>query len=257
MRAHYEQKLKQEFVGVRIFVRDGIPEMAEAILATDLAELTGPVGENTGKAGVGQFGIVGVAAAVKAAADGPAAVDAVFGLGIQAESVLGLKEIRGRNLVSGTPEEFVAEKEGVIDGAAKRLPAESGVGAVEIGDEIIRVEEGAHAGIVVAAGVRNTEVEVGGFAEVAVGAQMAYDADVLAAGGLENVGGIAAENLRGTFKEPVLRSGQETRQREACVVDAILAANEIVGGQRPVDEGQGVIVDGVDISEIGEHLSNL
>src|SRR5213083_1184998 len=92
--------------------------MAITILATDLAELAGPIGENTGKTSVRQVGVGGATAAIEAAADSPAAIDAVFGIGIETESVLGLKDVKRRKLVAGAPEEFVAEEEGVVDGAA-------------------------------------------------------------------------------------------------------------------------------------------
>src|SRR5256885_6360308 len=53
--------------------------------STDLTELARPVGENTGKAGVRQVSVGGVAGAVKASTDGPAPVHAIIGRGIQAE----------------------------------------------------------------------------------------------------------------------------------------------------------------------------
>src|SRR6266851_5179054 len=71
--AHHEEKLEQKLVGVREVTGIRQREMSEAVLATDLAKLAGPVGKNSGKAGVGEIGVVGVAAAVEAAADGPAA----------------------------------------------------------------------------------------------------------------------------------------------------------------------------------------
>src|SRR6266404_1152636 len=109
MRTHHKEKLKQEFVGVRIIGCDRIGEMPEAVLASDLAELAGPVGEDSGKAGIRQICVGGVTAAVKAAADGPAAVGAVFGVGIEAEGMLGLENSGGRNLVARAPEKFIAE----------------------------------------------------------------------------------------------------------------------------------------------------
>src|SRR6266850_1726898 len=109
MRTHHKEKLKQEFVGVRVVGCDRIGEMPEAVLAADLAELAGPVGEDSGKAGIRQICIRWVTAAVKAAADGPAAVGAVFGVGIETEGMLGLEKGGGRNLVAHAPEKFIAE----------------------------------------------------------------------------------------------------------------------------------------------------
>src|SRR6266850_4439367 len=109
VRTHHKEKLKQEFVGVRIIGCDRIGEMPEAVLAADLAELAGPVGEDSGKAGIRQICIRCVTAAVKAATDGPAAVGAVFGVGIETEGMLGLENSGGRNLVARAPEKLIAE----------------------------------------------------------------------------------------------------------------------------------------------------
>src|SRR5258708_5211363 len=75
MRAHHEQKLEEKFVGIGGTIVWHVPQMAITILATDLAELAGPIGENTGKTGVRQAGIRSAAAAIEAATKCPAAVD--------------------------------------------------------------------------------------------------------------------------------------------------------------------------------------
>src|SRR2546426_8942762 len=100
--------------------------MAIAILATDLAELAGPIGENTGKTSVRQVGICGAAAAIEATAESPAAVYAGFGIRIEAERMLGLGNIKGGELGSSAPEKFGAEEERKGDGAAGRPPTERG-----------------------------------------------------------------------------------------------------------------------------------
>src|SRR5437899_2947845 len=231
--------------------------MAITILATNLAKLAGPIGENTGKTSVRQAGVGGAAAAVETATDSPAAIDAIFGIGIEAESVLGLKNVKRRKLVAGAPEEFSAEQERMVDGAAERLPTESGVSRIKVGQKIRGVKNrAADAGGVVAASVGTAEVDVGRFAEVAVEAKMADNAGVLAAVGGENVTRIASENLGRSLEEPVFRGGQEARKGNAGIVDAVFAADEIVGHQRPVDERQGMIVDGVDLAEFGAHFSH-
>src|SRR5438132_4836015 len=143
--------------------------MAITILATDLAKLAGPIGENTGKTGVRQAGIGGAAAAVEAAAQSPAAVDAIFGIGIEAESVLGLEDVKRRKLVPDAPEQFRAEEERMVDGAAERLPTKRGVSGIEVREEICRVKGGAaDAGSGVAAGVGGEEKDVVGFVEEVV-----------------------------------------------------------------------------------------
>src|SRR5436309_451841 len=145
----------------------------------------------------------------------------------------------------------------MVDGAAEGLPTESGVSRIKVGQKIRGVKNrAADAGSVVAASVGTAEVDVGRFAEVAVEAKMDDNAGVLAAVGGENVTRIAAENLGRSLEEPVFRGGQEARKGNAGVVDAVFAADEIVGHQRPVDERQGVIVDGVDLAEFGAHLAD-
>src|SRR5437762_8396741 len=78
VRAHHEKKLEQKLIGVGEARIGDVPQMAVTILATDLAELTRPIRQNTGKTGVRQTSVGGPGAAVEAATDGPAAVDAVF-----------------------------------------------------------------------------------------------------------------------------------------------------------------------------------
>src|SRR2546422_1921212 len=122
--AHHEQELEQKFVGVGEAIVGHIPQMAVTILATDLAELAGPIGENTGKTSVRQVGICGAAAAVEAAPDSPAAVYAGFGLGIKAENGLGLEGGGQGNLIACAPEEVGAGQKRGIKGAGERLPTE-------------------------------------------------------------------------------------------------------------------------------------
>src|SRR5439155_12162746 len=183
--------------------------MAITILATDLAELAGPIGEDTGKTGVRQAGIRSAAAAIEAATKCPAAVDAVFGVGVKAESVLGLEDVgvgQG-NLVASAPKEFVAEEEGVVDGAAERLPTESGISGIKVGQEISRIKGSApDSSGVVAAGIGAAKIDIGRFAKVAVKTEMAHDADILAAVGRKYIAGVATVDLGGSLKEPVFRS---------------------------------------------------
>src|SRR5260370_28374975 len=91
VRAHHKKELEKNFIGIRKISGTG-RQMSEAVLTTDLAELAGPIGEDTGKAGIRQTGIGGVAAAVEASADGPAAIHAVFRGGLHAKSMLRLEK---------------------------------------------------------------------------------------------------------------------------------------------------------------------
>src|SRR5713101_5664846 len=145
--------------------------MAEAVLAADLAEFAGPVGQDRGKAGVGEAGVGSAAAAVKSPADGPAAVRPVIQGGVEAESTLDLEKARRGELVAVAPEKFAAPNDRVVDGAAQGFPAQGGIRAVEVCEEIA-------ADIVVAAGVGEADIHVGGLAEVLVDAEMLDRADV-------------------------------------------------------------------------------
>src|SRR2546423_468141 len=109
MRAHHEKKLKQEFVGVRKIAWISEREMPEAVLSADLAELAGPIGKNTGKAGVGEVGGRGLTAAVKPPANGPTAIQTIFRGRVHAEGVLSLESIEGGELVASAPDHLRPE----------------------------------------------------------------------------------------------------------------------------------------------------
>src|SRR6266403_4663808 len=128
--------------------------MPVAILATDLAELAGPVGEDTRKTGVGEIAIVGMAAAIEATANGPAAIESIFGMSVHAEGVLRLKNSGRRELIASAPEKFGAEEKRFVDGAAQRLPAEGGVSGVKIGEKCGGIG-GEFSGVVVAVSIRD------------------------------------------------------------------------------------------------------
>src|SRR5215468_1288217 len=224
VRAHHEKELKEYFVRIGITQSLVVPKMSVAILRTDLAELAGPIGEDTGKPGVRQIGVNGVARAVKTATERPTAIQAVFRRGIQPERMLDLKNVQWRKLVAIAPEKFGAEKERFVNCAAQRLPAERRVRTIKIGGEVFRIECGVNSSIVVAAGVRNPEIDVRRFGQVAIGAQMADDANVLPAVGTENIAGVAAIDLGRAFGEPIFGRGQETSKRDSCVIYAIFAS---------------------------------
>src|SRR5258708_22533838 len=137
VRAHHKKELEKNFIGIRKISGTG-RQMSEAVLPTDLAELAGPIGEDTGKAGIRQTGVGGVAAAVEASADGPTAIDAVFRGGEHATSMLRLEKIRdcGRELVTRAPEQLGTEQEGFVDSAAERPPADGRVSALPISQEV-------------------------------------------------------------------------------------------------------------------------
>src|SRR5712664_1876311 len=144
----------------------------------------------------------------------------------------------------------------MVDGAAERLPAEGGIGGIEVGEKVFGIKRCSDSSGVVAAGVGTAEINIGRFAEVTVEAKMADNTEILAVVGGENVTGVAAVNLGRSLEEPVFRSGQEPRKGDAGIVNAVLTADQIVGHQRPVNERQRVIVDRVDLAKFCAHLAD-
>src|SRR5262249_15606690 len=138
-------------------------------------ELAGPIGKNTGKARVGQIRICSVAAPVEASANRPPPVQTVFGRSVQAEGMLRLESIQRRQLVASAPEQLRAEQEILINGAAQRLPAQCSVRRVDIGEKGRWIRRGCDARTV-SARVGDTEIEIGRFAQVTIGADMPDDA---------------------------------------------------------------------------------
>src|SRR5205823_1398187 len=209
VRAHHEYKLEKELIGIGVASIGSVPQMSVAILATDLAELARPVGQDTGKTTIRQARVRGAAAAIEASADRPAAVRAVLRRRVHAESVLRLENVHRGKLVPGAPEKFGTEQERMIDSAAKRLPAKRCVRAIEIGNEVVRIERCSDAGIVVATGIRTAKINVGRFAKVTVKTKMPDGAHVLPLIGGENIRRITTVHLGGSLEKPVLRRGEE------------------------------------------------
>src|ERR1700730_19143227 len=228
--------------------------MPEAVLAADLTELARPVGNNTGKAGVGQMSIAGTAAPIEAPPDGPAAIHTVFGRGVQAKSVLRLENAEWRELIARAPEQLRAEQEILINGATQWLPAEGSVRSVQVGEE---TGTGVEPQVAVTSRIGKAEIEVGRFGQIRVAAEVADDAQILAPVGHKHGRGIAAKDLRGALEEPFLGGGKKAGDREAGIVDAVFPANEIVGRERTVDVGERMVVNGIDLAEIGAHLADL
>src|ERR1700758_2398803 len=162
--------------------------MSIAVLPAYLAKLAGPIGYDTGKAGVGQIGISGAAAAIESAAYSPATVHAVLQRRVQAEGVLRLENIKWGQLVSSAPEKLGPDQQVFINRAAQGFPAQREIRAIQIGQKIrwVRDQFGTEAGTVPAR-VRHSQVQVGGFGEIAVRANMAYNAGILPPVGSKHV----------------------------------------------------------------------
>src|ERR1019366_5446340 len=250
--AHGELELEENFVGGQSFAIFGAPE-----LGADQAELAGHVGqlktatrvlkEGDGARIGGQRIVAGcrgcrgggqaIAAlgAVEAAAEDPAPVDLIVAGNVETEGLgeaagrAGERRSRrpgeiGRRDAGARPDQLAARHEGVINGAPQGFPAQRDITAEEL---ILAVGEGT-----VAARIRCPEIDVGGFGEIAVGAQMAHGGHVAAPHGGEHVVAVAAEDLRCAFQEESLGRREDAAQREARIVDAVFAAHQVLAHQR-------------------------
>jgi len=104
--------------------------------------------------------------------------------GVHAEGVLG-----GWKLLTIAPNEFRARNERVIDRSPQWLPAEGCIHSEQVGDEIVlKLRREQQAGVVVTARVGASDVEVGGFGDVLIAAQMGNGAYIFATNTFKDVG---------------------------------------------------------------------
>ena len=107
-----------------------------------------------------------------------------------------------------------------------------------------------------AASIGHAEVDVARLAEVAVSAEMTDVAQIAALARVEDLVGVAAEYLAGRFeKQPWVRN--QPGNRDPRVVDAVLAAHEVPGGERPIGPRQDMRVKRVDLAERRALLAHL
>src|SRR5579884_2817257 len=105
----------------------------ETILAANLAELAGPIGQGGGEAFVGQIGEAAAIRIVKAAAAEPPPAKLIITRRVEAEGTL-----FGGKLMALAPYELASSDERVINGAAQRFPAQGCVNAVELRHKVSR-----------------------------------------------------------------------------------------------------------------------
>src|SRR5216683_6290061 len=113
----------------------------------------------------------------------------------------------------------------MINRAAQRLPAEGRVHAIEISVEIGGENDSVSPLGAVPARVGRADVHVGGLVEVLIRVDVANVAYVLASHGVEHACGIPAEDLPGSLQKEPLRCGQDAREGETGVVDAVFATH--------------------------------
>src|SRR5581483_246520 len=153
--AQREDELQENFVAVAVL---GVA--CETVLATDLAEFAGPVGQSGCKSLVGESGQPAPVRPVKTRAGKPAPRKLVVSGSVKPERTLFRRE-----LLSLAPYEFAASHERMIDGTPQRLPSQGRVNAVELSDEVSGRGDGP---VVMSARVGKPEIEIGGLSEVFV-----------------------------------------------------------------------------------------
>ena len=122
VRPEYQQELEEKLMGIAAF---GVAR--ETVLAPDLAEFTGPVGQHAGGAAIHQGGVARPVGAVVTTADRPTPIEPVIRGRVKAEGALD-----GGWLLASTPDELGPREEIVINGSAQRLPAECRVEILEL-----------------------------------------------------------------------------------------------------------------------------
>src|ERR1700736_1868795 len=156
---------------------------------------------------------------------------------------------RTGKLIAAAPEKLVTPQQRIVDGAPKRLPPQRRIRSVQV-----RQKGGAR--IVVTTGVGKADINIGGFAQVLVTAEVSYHTHIFAVIGLEHLGRIATENLSRTFEEPVLRTREDAGNGNTRIVDSIFAAQQIHGRKRPVNVIQRMVVNGIHLAEGSTHFAH-
>src|SRR5437879_8315006 len=134
----------------------------ETILAPKLAELARPVRQGRGGALVGQTVEAAAIGIIEPATSKPATPELVVCRGIEPESAL-----LHRKLLALAPNELASSDKRMVDGPPQRLPAQSRVSAVELGDKITSGPVQRHC-IVVPTRVREPEIQVRRFRQVLI-----------------------------------------------------------------------------------------
>ena len=104
-------------------------------------------------------------------------------------------------------------------------------------------------------GIGNPQIQICGFRDISVAAQVSDYAYVAALGILEYVGRVTAKQLAGAFEKQSFGRRQNSSDGGTGVVDAILTSNQIAAHHGPIDPGQHMIVKSIDFAEGRTHLA--
>src|SRR6266498_1251535 len=110
----------------------------------------------------------------------------------------------------------------MVDRPTQWLPAQGGVNAVQLRDEI--AGQGG-AAIIVPASIGEANVKIGGFRQVPVCAQMLNSAHVAALLRLKNIARVSAKELPRSFQKNAFWGGQDALDGKTCIVDSVFPAD--------------------------------
>src|SRR5204862_2873290 len=167
---------------------------------------------------------------------------------VVARDVIAVGRLQPAAAVAPAPDDFRSADKRVINRPLQRAPAECRVDAVNRRREIgVRRAAGTKLAVV-AARDRKTQIDIARLADVLITAEMADRADVASLNRFEHVAAVAAKHLAGGLEEyPSV--GYEPRHRDAGVADAVFAAHQISGDERPIGPRQHVVMERVDLAE--------
>src|SRR5262245_57952225 len=106
-----------------------------------------------------------------------------------------------------------------------------------------------------AAREREANFNIGGFANVAIGAKMPERSQIVARQPLEDVAGITAKNLGCRLKKDASGRRQQAADRESGIPNAILSVEEVLVDQRPIDPREHVPMLCIHLPETSSHSS--
>src|SRR5919109_2791274 len=121
----------------------------KTVLPAHLTELAGPISQHRRGTLVGQAGGLGAVRLIISSANEPTTAQLVITRGVKAEGTL----LKGQ-LLALAPDEFTTSHQGMVDGTPQRPPAQGGVDAIKLGQEV-------SAQIVVSARIGQTNIEIG------------------------------------------------------------------------------------------------
>src|SRR5437588_2640039 len=162
MCAQRKHHLQQQFMRIDITCIVG-----ETVLSTDLTELARPVGQHCRSSLVREIREFTSRGAVKSPAHKPAPSHLIIARSVEAERTL-----LTRDLLPLAPYEFAAPHKRMINRSSQRPPPQGGVNPIQVRQKVRSL-------IVMPSRIRETEIKIRGFGQVAVAAQVQHRAHII------------------------------------------------------------------------------